>query len=60
MTQRLTNAISRTELICLIAAVMALNSLAIDIMLPALPAMGAASSSPHGVIAALPSRYPNT
>ncbi|MBB4402791.1 hypothetical protein GGD52_003919 [Agrobacterium tumefaciens] len=40
MTQRLTNAISRTELICLIAAMMALNSLAIDIMLPALPAMG--------------------
>ncbi len=44
MTQRLTRAISRTELICLIAALMALNSLAIDIMLPALPAMGAAFS----------------
>ena len=46
MTQRLPRAISRTELICLIAALMALNSLAIDIMLPALPAMGAAFAIP--------------
>ena len=35
-----TRAISRVEFIVLCAALMALNSLAIDIMLPALPAMG--------------------
>ena len=34
--------ISRPEFIALIAALMALNSLAIDVMLPALPAMGEA------------------
>ena len=37
-----TRAISRVEFIVLCAALMALNSLAIDIMLPALPAMGEA------------------
>lgn len=34
--------LSRKEFICIIAALMALNSLAIDIMLPALPYMGEA------------------
>lgn len=34
--------ISRPEFIALVAAIMALNSLAIDVMLPALPNMGAA------------------
>src|SRR5665213_1028289 len=33
--------ISRPEFIALVAALMALNSLAIDVMLPALPAIGA-------------------
>lgn len=44
MTNTLNGSISRVELIALVAALMALNSLAIDIMLPALPAMGAALS----------------
>src|SRR3569623_388610 len=33
---------SRVEFICLVAALMATNALAIDVMLPALPYMGAA------------------
>ena len=33
--------LSRMELIALVAALMALNALAIDVMLPALPVMGA-------------------
>jgi len=39
--------ISRPEFIALIAALMALNSLAIDVMLPALPAMGEALRVMH-------------
>lgn len=39
--------ISRPEFIALIAALMALNSLAIDVMLPALPAMGEALRVAH-------------
>lgn len=39
--------ISRPEFIALIAALMALNSLAIDVMLPALPAMGEALRIAH-------------
>jgi DHA1 family bicyclomycin/chloramphenicol resistance-like MFS transporter len=39
--------ISRPEFIALIAALMALNSLAIDVMLPALPAMGEALKVMH-------------
>lgn len=39
--------ISRPEFIALIAGLMALNALAIDIMLPALPAMGAALGVAH-------------
>jgi DHA1 family bicyclomycin/chloramphenicol resistance-like MFS transporter len=39
--------ISRPEFIALIAALMALNALAIDVMLPALPAMGAALGVAH-------------
>ena len=39
--------ISRPEFIALIAGLMALNALAIDVMLPALPAMGAALNVAH-------------
>lgn len=39
--------ISRPEFIALIAALMALNALAIDVMLPALPAMGEALGVAH-------------
>lgn len=39
--------ISRPEFIALIAALMALNALAIDVMLPALPAMGEALAVAH-------------
>jgi MFS transporter, DHA1 family, multidrug resistance protein len=39
--------IPRAEFIALIAALMALNALAIDVMLPALPAMGEALNVPH-------------
>jgi DHA1 family bicyclomycin/chloramphenicol resistance-like MFS transporter len=39
--------ISRPEFIALIAALMALNALAIDVMLPALPAMGEALKVAH-------------
>jgi DHA1 family bicyclomycin/chloramphenicol resistance-like MFS transporter len=39
--------LGKVELIVLIAALMALNALAVDIMLPALPAMGAALKVAH-------------
>lgn len=42
MSSHLTRVLSRTEFIALTAALMALNALAIDVMLPALPYMGAA------------------
>ncbi len=42
MPKHLTRVISRPEFIALIAALMSLNALAIDIMLPALPNMGEA------------------
>ncbi len=40
MSSHLTRVLSRPEFIALMAALMALNSLAIDVMLPALPYMG--------------------
>lgn len=40
MSKHLTRVLSRPEFIALIAALMALNALAIDVMLPALPYMG--------------------
>lgn len=42
MSQHLTRAIARPEFIALIAALMAINALAVDVMLPALPYMGEA------------------
>jgi len=42
MSDHFTRVLSRPELIALIAALMALNALAIDVMLPALPYMGEA------------------
>jgi DHA1 family bicyclomycin/chloramphenicol resistance-like MFS transporter len=42
-----TSAVSKPEFIAMMAALMALNALAIDIMLPALPAMGAALNVAH-------------
>lgn len=42
MSDHLTRVLSRPEFIALIAALMALNALAIDVMLPALPYMGEA------------------
>ncbi|WDR05454.1 multidrug effflux MFS transporter [Devosia rhodophyticola] len=42
MSNHLTRVLSRPEFIALIAALMALNAMAIDVMLPALPYMGAA------------------
>ncbi len=40
MNRSLTGALSRPEFVALIAAIMSLNALAIDVMLPALPHMG--------------------
>ncbi|WDR03720.1 multidrug effflux MFS transporter [Devosia algicola] len=42
MSNHLTRVLSRPEFIALMAALMALNAMAIDVMLPALPYMGAA------------------
>jgi DHA1 family bicyclomycin/chloramphenicol resistance-like MFS transporter len=42
-----TRVLSRVEFIALIAAIMSLNALAIDVMLPALPYMGAALGISH-------------
>src|ERR1700712_5742003 len=42
MSSHLTRVLSRPEFIGLVAALMALNALAIDVMLPALPYMGEA------------------
>src|SRR3954447_12107901 len=42
MSDHFTRVLARPELIALIAALMAINSLAIDVMLPALPYMGEA------------------
>ncbi|HTN63677.1 MAG TPA: MFS transporter, partial [Devosia sp.] len=42
MSSHLTRVLSRPEFIALMAALMALNALAIDVMLPALPYMGEA------------------
>ncbi|WP_137152366.1 multidrug effflux MFS transporter [Devosia sp. FKR38] len=42
MSNHFTRVLSRTEFIALMAALMALNALAIDVMLPALPYMGEA------------------
>ncbi|MEO5806827.1 multidrug effflux MFS transporter [Devosia sp.] len=42
MSKHLTRVLSRPEFIALVAALMALNALAIDVMLPALPYMGEA------------------
>ncbi|WP_210527175.1 multidrug effflux MFS transporter [Rubellimicrobium arenae] len=42
MNKPLVGALSRSEFVALIAAIMSLNALAIDVMLPALPHMGAA------------------
>jgi MFS transporter, DHA1 family, multidrug resistance protein len=42
MSNPLARALSRTEFVALIAAIMSLNALAIDVMLPALPHMSAA------------------
>ena len=42
-----TRDLSRVEFICLVAGLMALNALAIDVMLPALPYMGEALGISH-------------
>src|SRR5690606_8385698 len=42
MSDHFTRVLSRPEFIALVAALMALNALAIDVMLPALPYMGEA------------------
>ena len=42
MTQSLPRDLARPEFVALIAAIMSLNALAIDVMLPALPYMGEA------------------
>ena len=47
MSSHLTRVLSRPEFIALMAALMALNALAIDVMLPALPYMGEAFGISH-------------
>ncbi|GFE77869.1 hypothetical protein [Novosphingobium sp. TCA1] len=53
MTLTGTRPIGRSEFIGLIAALMALNSLAIDIMLPALPAMGKPLGDVAGIVSSV-------
>lgn len=47
MSDHFTRVLSRPEFIALVAALMALNALAIDVMLPALPYMGEALGIPN-------------